>query len=482
MTKHQGRRRPAGRTKNLDAFIRITRFDNGRMLALYALQQHDVTGRFLREIIAEVDSRHDLSRQERGLAVDVTSGVLRRRRTIDLLLQSQIQRPRADVEPDLWRLLQMGTMQLAFGRTPDHASVDTSVELTRSVQRPQWAGFVNGVLRNIARLMTDETVSQPARNTVPLEDGTWRRLSLDVLSCPLTEPAEFFGEAFSLPRGIARRWHARMTPGDLFAAGFHSLRSPRISLRINPLRSTAAGVTEDFAAASVATEPGTLPECIRLLSSGRVDRLPGYSEGYWSVQDESAMSAGRLVNPQPGETILDLCAAPGGKSTHLAELSNDQATIFACDVSDEKLARIHDNAARLRLSSIHPVLIDRNGDRIPDGPFDAVLIDVPCSNTGVFARRPEARWRFHQTDLAELVERQTRLLMTAFDRVRPGGRVVYSTCSIEPEETGQLIESVVKSVPAMTLEHQQLHLPGQPADGAYVALLRRASEAKAAAS
>ena len=194
------------------------------------------------------------------------------------------------------------------------------------------------------------------------------------------------------------------------------------------------------------------------------------------------MAAARLLNPLPGESILDLCAAPGGKATHLAELSNDQATIHACDISEEKLTRMQNNAARLRLGSVQPVLVDRAGDRVPNGPFDAVLVDVPCSNTGVLARRPEARWRFREADLPELVKMQTRLLMTAFDRVRPGGRIAYSTCSIEPEETSQLMATLVRTVPAMSLVSEHLQLPGQPSDGAYVALLRRGHAPKSDAS
>jgi 16S rRNA (cytosine967-C5)-methyltransferase len=186
------------------------------------------------------------------------------------------------------------------------------------------------------------------------------------------------------------------------------------------------------------------------------------------------MSASRLLDPQPGETVLDLCAAPGGKTTHLAELSRDLATIYAADVSEERLRLVGDNATRLQLTSIRPVLIGRDGAGLPDVPMDAALVDVPCSNSGVIARRPEARWRFREADLCDLTQLQTRLLMTAFDRLKPGGRLVYSTCSIEPEETTQLVQQVVANVASMSLETERLALPGQPSDGAYAALLRRA--------
>ena len=185
------------------------------------------------------------------------------------------------------------------------------------------------------------------------------------------------------------------------------------------------------------------------------------------------MHAADLVSPAAGEGILDLCAAPGGKTTQLAELAGDAAEIIACDVSEHRLRRVDDSVHRLGLSSVTPALIERDGQGIPQGPYDAVLVDVPCSNTGVLSRRPEARWRFKEGDLPELVQLQTKLLMTAIDLVRPGGRVVYSTCSIEPEETTQLISDVVAAAPAVNLEHQQMQLPGTPGDGAFQAVLRR---------
>jgi 16S rRNA (cytosine967-C5)-methyltransferase len=478
--RRTGSRRPAA--KNVESEpMHVDHIESGRALAFVVLQQYDAAGRFVTDLLAELDSEHDLSRQQRSQAIDVAAGTIRRRRTIDMLLQSQVKRPRAEVEPDLWRILQTGVQQLCFGRAPDHAAVDATVELTRSLDRDRWCGFVNGVLRNITRLLGDDNSMEPAKNNVPIVDGVYRQLNSDVFSCPLTAPVEYFGEAFSMPRAIARRWHQRLTRGDLLAAGFHSLNPPKTGMRVNVLRATVSGVVEALTDADVTAEPGIYDESLRLESAGRIDRLPGYEEGHWSIQDESAMAASRLLDPQPGEMILDLCAAPGGKTTHLAELSGDQATIYACDVNESRMQRVDSNVARLQLSSILSRLVERDGIGLPDLEFDAALVDVPCSNTGVLGRRSEARWRFSEPDLKELTEMQGRLLMTAFDRLRPGGRLVYSTCSIEPEETTDLIRSVVEAVPAMVLLKEQLSLPGKPADGAYTALIRRAAEPAEAA-
>ncbi|MEZ6059448.1 MAG: transcription antitermination factor NusB [Planctomycetaceae bacterium] len=484
--------------------ITVSEITSGRLLAWLVLEEYERTGRFLTDIFASLDNRHRLSSQERALAVDLASGVVRRRRTIDALLQSQISRPRQDVETDLWRLLQLGTYQLVFARTPDHAAVDTTVELAKQLQRSRWTGFANGVLRNIARLLVPRSEPPPrtvqqqaepfrqsvpgqspgtsdsrdhvrfAADLVPLSNGEFRRLASDVFPDPQTRLADYIGEAFSLPNSLTKRWAARFELPDLLTACFHSIDPPQVTIRINPLRSSTVDVQQMLSYAGVDVSPGEMLNALRIRHASRVDTLPGFADGLWSVQDTSAMKAGFLLNPKPGERILDLCAAPGGKSCHLAELSDNSATIIACDVNETRLARVTENVDRLGLTSVVPALIQRDGGNIPGTDFDAALVDVPCSNTGVLSRRPEARWRFREADLPELVILQTRLLLTAFDRVKPGGRIVYSTCSIEPEETTDLIRDVLAAVNGLTLIEQRVYLPGKLGDGAYQALLRKA--------
>lgn len=446
---------------------------SGRMLAWYALQQYDLTESFIGQILGRADRLHELSSQDRGLAMDVASGVVRRRRTIDSLLESQITRPRSNVETDLWRLLQMGVYQVAFSRTPDHAAVDTIVELARTVGCSRWCGFVNGILRNIGRLVTTDSVPVPAQNALPLEDGTFVRLDQSVLPNPAEEPTEYFGRAFSLPRSLARRWTTRLKHGELLRSCFYSIKPPAMHLRVNRLRATVAQVMSALQAHGVCVEPGHSAWSLSISHASKIIDLPGYTEGWWSVQDDSAMLAAELVAPKAGERILDLCSAPGGKTTQLAELSDDAASITACDVSAERLARVTDSIQRLQLQSVTTQLISRDGSDVPVGPFDAVLVDVPCSNTGVLARRPEARWRFRESDLEELIQIQTRLLLTAFENVREGGRIVYSTCSIEPEETTDLVNHVTRLLPDLKVMQQRMLLPGDVGDGAFQALLLR---------
>jgi 16S rRNA (cytosine967-C5)-methyltransferase len=181
-----------------------------------------------------------------------------------------------------------------------------------------------------------------------------------------------------------------------------------------------------------------------------------------------------LLSPRAGETILDLCAAPGAKTTHLAERMGNEGTVIATDIRAERLRRVEDNCRRLGISIVRPTLVSGSGEDLPIGPFDAVLVDVPCSNTGVLGKRPEARWRIDASEIAELSHQQRALLVMACLRLKPGGRVVYSTCSIEPEENEAIVRNVLETHPEMTLIDERHHSPGRPADGGYQALLQRA--------
>lgn len=467
-----GKRKSTSRDRADTPDSLIRGITTGRLLALRVLELHDQTGRFLQDLLQECDSQHQLSASERAAAVDVASGIVRRRRTIDVLLRSQITRERSRIEDDLWRVLQVGAYQLIYARTPDHAAVDSTVDLCRLLDRERWTGFTNAVLRGIGRLLTDGLSQHCAPNALPLTVGQYRVLGSSVFADPTTNFPDYLADAFSLPSTLAARWSARMTPEAALTTAFYSLDVPQLTLRINPLRSSVSEVLRLLRESECSAEPGRVPGSVIVSHASRIERLPGFADGFWSIQDESAMAASQMLNPAAGEQILDLCAAPGGKTMHLAELARDAATITACDVAESRLDRIRENADRLQLCSISTVLVGRDGSGIPEGPFDAVLADVPCSNTGVLSRRPEARWRFQESDQNELIQLQTRLLLTACERIRSGGRVVYSTCSMEPEENRGVVDSVLRAFPNLQLAREKQHAAGHPADGGYQALLR----------
>jgi 16S rRNA (cytosine967-C5)-methyltransferase len=432
--------------------------------------------------IALQADKHRVSGSDRGLIVELVYGVIRRQMTLDVLLASVVRQPLPAMEPGLVTLLRLGAYQQLFlSDMPAHAAVHETVNVARYVHKERWVGITNAVLRNIAGLIGEAGTGPVAPDMIPLciePSGESQlpichgiRLTRPLLPDPSNDPQAYLSKACSFPpRYIERRlksvkWNEALrecvwfnTPG-------------RLCLRTNRLRSTRDELIAELREADLPCEPGELEESIRVTETIAVAQLPALVEGRASVQDESAMWCAKLLNPQPGERVWDVCAAPGGKTTHLAELANDQAAIVATDVSLERLARVREACDRLGIKSVETVSIGKEGHDMPPGPFDAVLLDVPCSNTGVMGKRPEVRWRLKSNDFRELTALQSRLLSAAAERVRPGGRLVYSTCSIDPSENQEQVQRFLASHAEWSLSAERQHIPGQPCDGGYTALL-----------
>jgi 16S rRNA (cytosine967-C5)-methyltransferase len=446
---------------------------NARSLALQVLldcRRHDA---FVQEILDQRLGESPLPPPDRRLATQLAYGVLRRRGTLHALLRPFVRRQTHQVEPWLWDALSLGAYQLTLlTHIPPHAALHETVELAALYGRPGAKGFLNGILRKVASLVTDGRVETPAADALPLEQGQYRSLARPVLPDPATHPVEYLSAAFALPAWLAQRWHDRYGPEECRRLGFWFAGPAPLTLRCNLLRCTREELLQRLEAAQVAAEAGTHPQAVRLRDTVPIRELPGYDSGWFCVQDESAMRVASALAPEPGESVLDLCAAPGGKATHLAELMGDRGRVVACDTDARRLATVQELARRLGLASVETCLLSKE-QSAPAGSFDKVLVDVPCSNTGVLGRRPEARWRLRPEDLRQLVPLQSRLLRLGIERVRPGGAVVYSTCSIEPEENRGVVEAVLKEVPAVRLEADEGAVPGRPTDGGYWARLRR---------
>lgn len=414
-----------------------------------------------------------VSPADRRFATELIYGTIRRFATLDAILKQFVRRGQQQVEPDLWMILRLGTYQLVLlDGVPAHAAVHETVELARRVGRGGWPGFVNGTLRAVSQVVTADRITVPAPDAVPLANGQFAKLTQPLFPNPETHPAEYFADAYSFPDWLAKRWKSTFADEELFRLGAWFNTPAQLCLRVNRLRTDRDQYLALLHEQDIAAQPGAIPDSIQLKTSIRVDDLPRFAEGWVTVQDESSMSAALLLNPQPGERLLDLCAAPGGKTTHLAELQGDQGQVVALDVQPERLALVKANAERLQLKSIRTELMSKETLDAPVGPFDGVLVDVPCSNTGVLGKRPEARWRISPYDMRELPKLQRRLLNAALDRVRSGGRVVYSTCSIETAENREVIEQCLAERPTVKLAEERHHVPGRPADGAYQALLQ----------
>ena len=466
-----------------------------RALAHEVLLEQAETQTFAQDLLDRRWAEYAVPDQDRRLISDLVFGTVRRRATLDAVLAAHLNRPLAELEPGLRTLLRLGAYQLILtGGIPPHAAVHETVAVAELVDAPRWTGLTNGVLRSLARAIypaDDEPVpaAGPAADAVPLPGGDWRSVGTPAFPDPADDRAGYFAAAFAFPKWIARRWAERLESADLWTLGFHFDRPPIPTLRVNPLQGDRSALLGMLADAGIEATAGPEPQSIRLAEGANVTALPGFAEGRFSVQDETAQRAAALLTPRPGERVLDLCAAPGTKTTHLAELSGDAAHIFAADVSSNRLEKVTANARRLGLTSIQVRATAADASDLPGlsddatgdpsawggGPFDAALVDVPCSNTGVLGKRPEARWRIKSSDLPLFAESQARLLAAALERVRPGGRCVYSTCSVEPEENTGVVAAVLAD-PRFTdwrAVRSVSHRPGRPGDGGFQALLVR---------
>jgi 16S rRNA (cytosine967-C5)-methyltransferase len=432
---------------------------------------------FVADLIDDQLARAPLSAQDRRFVTQLVFGVVRRRATLDALVRPFLQRPPHAVEDRLWDVLHLGAYQLAFlTHVPKHAAVNETVGLAAHVGSPKATGFLNGVLRRVAELVTDDFTAAPGPAALPFDtpDGPgprFRVLAQPVLPDPAADAVAYLAAGFSWPRWLARRWHDRYGPEEAARLGFWFNRPPPLWVRTNKLHTDREMYRLRLAAAMIDAEPGEHPQSLRFAEHHPIRDLPGYADGEFAVQDHSSMLVASAVAPQPGWRILDLCAAPGGKTTHLAELADNRAKITACDPDARRLETVTTLCQRLGIKGVEVVQLGE-ADEPPAGPFDAALVDVPCSNTGVLGRRPEVRWRLKPNEFEHLIRLQTRLLLQAAGRVKPGGVVVYSTCSIEPDENEGVVAAVCRGGRGLTLEADHHAVPGRPSDGGYWARLR----------
>src|SRR6266545_431551 len=421
-----------------------------RQVAADVLNRSRARDGFASELVDEALAKANLSPQDRRFVTQLVFGVIRRSGTLDALLKPFIKIPLHAVQPRVWDVLRLGAFQLTFlTHVPKHAAVNETVELAPHIGAERAKGFVNGVMRRVAELVTDKL-------TRPI----------------LPDAAGYFAAAFSFPQWLANRWLERYGPDECTRLGFWFNAPPPLWIRVNKLHASRESYRIQLAAQLIDAEPGSHPQSLRFPEHHAIRELPGYTEGDFAVQDHSSMLVASALGVKPGMHVLDLCAAPGGKTTHLAELMDNRGRITACDTDPKRLETVTALCQRLRVKGVETVVLKEDGDG-PTGPFDAALVDVPCSNTGVLGRRPEVRWRLKPNEFEHLVRLQTRLLIEALVRVKPGGAVVYSTCSIEPDENEGVVKAVCKGMRGVTLEAEHHAVPGRPSDGGYWARLRK---------
>ena len=380
---------------------------------------------------------HELSRglltgPDRGLFSELVFGVLRHQATLDHYLAQLVDQPLPRLQLPVLLLLRLGLYQLRYlDRVPSHAAVHETVELAKQFC-PTASGLVNGVLR--AALRRQETLTLPDQAA---DLSGWM-----VAAC-------------SLPAWLAEQWLHQLAPEQAIALATASLEPPLLTLRVTTLKTTRQELLALFAEQGVAAEPCRYaPDGVRLLERRFVPDLPGFSEGLFVVQDESSQLVGQLLDPQPGERVLDVCAAPGGKATHLAQLMLDQGLVLATDLNQRKIRKIEQNARRLGITCLQPLIGDALAvDYLQGQQFDRILLDAPCSGLGVIRRNPEAKWRLQLSDFTRFAERQQRLLRQVAPLVRPGGVLVYATCSTAVQEDEAVLAEFLSCYPEFVVEN-----------------------------
>lgn len=417
--------------------------DNSRFLAWQILRRWSPQGLYAEEMVDRAAVRHQLSGPNRALLNAIVLAVLRHRTLLDAWLHHLRDGGKLDDDSREW--LRIGLAQLHILGLPDHAAVNETVSLAGRAR-----GLVNAVLR---RSLREKAELQRVRDGAPPH------------------------VRHSLPEFLVQDWILRYGADGMEALGNWCNSPAPVYVRVNGLHKRAA--------AAVAAIPDAEPFEGPVRGWYRVSDPPRaeLSAGICYAQDPSTGIAPQMLKARPGHSVLDACAAPGGKTAILAEDMENEGGIIATDSSAKRLERFRDNMSRMGVNIVESHVQDweKNPEpawfrqRFHDG-FDRILLDVPCSNTGVLRRRVDARWRL-QPDFFRLVTATQRtLLMRMLALMKPGGRLVYSTCSIEPQENIQLVRAVLKEAPGWQLLEDKLILPHRDhIDGAYAALIERSA-------
>jgi len=391
-----------------------------RAVALEALTRVD-DGAFAHILVPELLRRQAFDPRDRAFVTDIVYGTIRLRRALDFLLARVSSRPVDRLDADVRAALRLGAYQLLTGVSP-HAAVGETVALVPERAR----GFANGVLRALAR-------------TGP------------PFVLPTGDDVGSIGIRTSHPDWIVAELVDALGPDDARATLALDNEPPAVTLRVNRMRASVDDVTAELRAAGVDVEPGTAVDgALRVRHTGDLGALAALRAGRVTPQDEASQAVAAVLDVRPGDRVLDVAAAPGGKATASAERARDEATILAADVHPGRARTIARNAAREGLASVRALVAD--GRQLPFGAasFDRVLVDAPCSGLGVLRRRPDARWRVQADDTVRLAALQRDLVREAARVVRPGGRLVYSVCTLTRVETLAVDAFAASELPELT--------------------------------
>jgi 16S rRNA (cytosine967-C5)-methyltransferase len=384
------------------------------------LKRVESQGAFASVLIASIPES-SLKREDRALAQELVLGVLRWRKTLDYFIEKYAARSPSGLDLQVLIALRLGIYQLRhLSRIPASAAVTESVDLVRRARLASAAGLVNAVLRRAARNLSD----------LPGDD--------------IADPIERLAVQVSHPAWMLERWSSALGPSETYSLGLANNQAPRAAFRVNTLRSAADPVIIALQNTGVRFTPSPLVPGAYIAEQGSaLASTPAAREGLIYIQDEASQLVSVILSPEPANRVLDLCAAPGSKTSHIAALAGGQALIIACDLHRHRLATLASICERLNATPVDAVGLDATRD-LPftqaSPLFDRVLVDAPCSGTGTLRVNPEIKWRLIPADITGLAETQFELLQTGARAVARLGRLVYSTCSLEPEENEAVVQ------------------------------------------
>ncbi|MGJ5629310.1 16S rRNA (cytosine(967)-C(5))-methyltransferase [Nostoc sp. CALU 1950] len=432
---------------------------NPRQLAFIALR--DVhKGAYADVALDRVLQKVNLPDNDRRLLTELVYGSVRRQRTLDTLIDQLAKKKSHQQPPDLRTILHLGFYQLRYQqRIPASAAVNTTVQLAKENGFSGLTGFVNGLLRQYLRKAgVQGSRGAEEKNSLllphsPVPTPQSPIPHFDPLQLP-ENPVERLGILHSFPDWMIQVWLEQLDFSETEQLCEWMNQSPTIDLRINPLCTSIEEVEAALQSAGVLVRRiPHLPQALRLIgSAGSIQKLPGFTEGWWTVQDSSAQLVSHLLDPQPGEVVIDVCAAPGGKTTHIAELMADKGKIWACDRTSSRLRKLQENSQRLNLQSIQIYTGDSRHFNQFQNTADRVLLDAPCSGLGTMHRHADARWRQTPESVRELSVLQEELLTHTSTFVKPGGVLVYATCTLHPAENEEVISAFLAKSPDWQIE------------------------------
>ncbi|MDQ0337554.1 16S rRNA (cytosine967-C5)-methyltransferase [Caldalkalibacillus uzonensis] len=428
---------------------------NARALALEALIKVEKQKAYSHLVLNQLLSRHpQLDLRDRQLLTELVYGTIQHQRLLDFYLEPFLKQGIAKLEGWVKQLLRLSVYQLYFlNRIPSHAVVNEAVKLAKKRGHRGIQGLVNGVLRNMLR--------QPKR-------------SLDTI----VEPVERIAIETSHPTWLVARWVRQYGLDTARVICRANNERPAMTIRVNLLKASKQDVLSRLTASGYrVSETSEAEQGLKVENPAKLMDSPLFKEGYFTIQSESSMLVAPLLSPQPGMKVLDLCAAPGGKTTHLAELMANQGRIVANDVHKHKLRLIETAARRLGITIIE--VTARDGTAVsPEewGTFDCILVDAPCSGFGVIKHKPDLKWNKRLEDIEQIKELQLHLLSNAAKLLKSGGQLVYSTCTIDKEENEGVIERFLEYHPHFELAGDMRQILPQDfgSDGFFMVKLSKA--------